>query len=362
MAVSRIAALLIPGALAACLDPTSERTRRDLTEIGVARIGEVRARIEPGVALAVDPARAFVRFRVNAPDTALSLANPSTEERRISVEVVNTFEASTVSVPATAASAVAAGAVAFEVVVPPGGETSAVVQAPGSKPAARFRFAWVGDVQGGNQRFTRIRARINADPSLEFTLFGGDITERGSQEQVDAFVHEANALRRPWFSVLGNHEALLGEPLGFQRTVGRINMRFDYKGARFVLIDSASGTLDPWTVGFIRSAMEAEGPALRIVAMHIPPLDPEGLRDGGWNDRTEAARILAMLVRGGTDLLLTGHIHTLRPTSQAGIETWISGNGGVEPAAKFDGTDMHYLAVTVDPLAGTVDVEPVLVP
>jgi 3',5'-cyclic AMP phosphodiesterase CpdA len=216
-------------------------------------------------------------------------------------------------------------------------------------------------VQGGNQRFTRIRARINADPSLEFTLFAGDITEQGSQEEIDAFVEEANALARPWFSVLGNHESLRGEPLAFQRTVGRINVRFDYKGARFVLLDSASGTLDPWTLGFVRAAMD-DGPAVRIAAMHIPPLDPEGLRDGGWNDRSEAAKVLAMLVRGGTDLLLAGHIHTLRPTSQAGIETWISGNGGVELGAKFDGSDMHYLAVTVDPLAGTVDVEPVLVP
>jgi len=108
--------------------------------------------------------------------------------------------------------------------------------------------------------------------------------------------------------------------------------------------------------------MAADGPAVRVVAMHVPPLDPEGLRDGGFNDRTEAARVLATLVRGGTDLLLAGHIHTLRSTSEAGIETWISGNGGVELGAKFDGSDLHYLAVTVDAPAGTVDVEPVLVP
>jgi 3',5'-cyclic-AMP phosphodiesterase len=129
-----------------------------------------------------------------------------------------------------------------------------------------------------------------------------------------------------------------------------------------VLIDSASGTLDPWTFDFLRAAMEEVGPATRIVAMHIPPFDPEGLRDGGFNDRTEAARVLATLVGGGTDLLLTGHLHTLRHTSQAGIETWISGNGGVERGVKWDGSDLHYLAVTVDPLAETVDVQPVLVP
>jgi len=240
MARGRIAALLIASGLAACLDPTSERTRRDLEETGVAQVGDVRARLEPGVALSIEASRAFVRFRANAPEMTLSLSNTSAEERRVSVELVNTFAASTVSVPAS----VGANALAFDVVVPPGGATSVAVELPVSQPAARFRFAWVGDVQGGNERFTRIRARINADPSLEFTVFAGDITQQGSQEEIDAFVGEANALARPWFSLLGNHEALLGEPVAFQRTVGRINVRFDYKGARFVLIDAASGTLD----------------------------------------------------------------------------------------------------------------------
>ena len=65
------------------------------------------------------------------------------------------------------------------------------------------------------------------------------------------------------------------------------------------------------------------------------------------------------LARGGVDVLLAGHIHTLIETSMAGIPTWISGNGGVERGAAWDGSDMHYLAVSVDPVAGTVAVEPV---
>jgi hypothetical protein len=359
MAFVRIAALLTVVGLTACLDPTSERTRRDRDETGVAQVAGVRARIEPGVALAIDEANAFVRFRANAPELSLALSNGSTAELKVTFEIVNTFADSTVSLPAWVGPE---SGLAFEVVVPAGGESSALLELPVAKTPAVFRFAWVGDVQGGNQRFARIRERINADPSLEFTVFAGDITEQGSQGQIDAFVQEARLLRRPWFSLLGNHESLRGEPLAFQRTVGRINVRFDYKGARFVLIDSASGTLDPWTFDFLRAAMGADGPRTRVVAMHIPPFDPEGLRDGGFNDRTEAARVLAALVRGGADLLLAGHIHTLRQTSQAGIETWISGNGGVERGMKFDGSDLHYLAVTVDPLADTVDVTPVLVP
>jgi hypothetical protein len=66
-----------------------------------------------------------------------------------------------------------------------------------------------------------------------------------------------------------------------------------------------------------------------------------------------------MLARGGTDLLLAGHIHSLYETTMAGIPTWVSGNGGVAHGAAWDGSDLHYLAIAVDPLAGTVGVKPV---
>jgi Icc protein len=356
VACHRIAALLIALATAGCFDPAAERTRRDFEETGRAELGDVRARIDQGVALTTDPARSFVRFRANAPAVELVFASGGTVERRVSVELLNVFDDVEVSVPAAPAGE---NAVAFGVTVPPGGETRVTVRRPGADTPAPFRFAWVGDVQGGNERFTRIRSRIHRDPSLEFVVFAGDITERGTQEQIDAFLAVAEPLDRPWYSCLGNHESLNGEPLPFQRTVGRLNVRFDYRGARFVLFDDASGTLDERVFAFVRGAMEAGGPPARIAAMHIPPFDPSGLRDGGFPDRSEAARLLGVLARGGTDLLLAGHIHTLIETEMAGIPAVVSGNGGVGRGAAWDGSDMHFLEVSVDPAAGTVEARPV---
>jgi 3',5'-cyclic-AMP phosphodiesterase len=359
MADGRIAGLLSCVALAGCLDPTGERTRRDLEQTGFAQLGGLVARIDQGVALRSEGSPPFVRFRANAPSVVLEFHNPAGAEAVVQVELVNAFEDSDVSVPAQP---VGSNALGFEVTVPAQGQAQVTVRPPGVDMAAPFRFAWVGDVQGGNERFTRVRERINADSSFDFVLFAGDITNAGTQEEIDEFIAVADGLQRPWYTLLGNHEALRGEPLAFQRTVGRINVRFDHRGARFVLLDSASATVDPWAWDWVGQAMEAEGPRTRIVATHVPPLDPAGLRDGGFNDRNEAARLLEMLARGGTDLLLTGHVHTLKHAANAGIQTWVSGNGGVRLGTRFDGSDLHYLSVSVDPEADRVDVQPLLVP
>jgi 3',5'-cyclic-AMP phosphodiesterase len=356
VALGRIHAFLISVALTACTDVTGDRTRRDFAETGRADLGDIQASIDQGVAVDIDASRPFVRFRANAPDVKLTFISSAATERTVEVELTNVFEASDLSVPSEL---IDHNTFAFSVEVPAGGIRRVSIGRTGADTATRFRFAWVGDVQGGNGPFKRLRQSINDDPSIEFTVFAGDITVLGNQKEIDAFVAIANELEQPWYCALGNHEVMFGQPLAFQHTVGRLNARFDYKGARFVIIDTSSATVSPEVYEFIETAMKAEGPATRIVAMHMPPLDPEGLRDGAFSDRTEAARLLAILAKGGTDLILAGHMHTLRVTSQAGIETWISGNGGVSRGSRFELSDIHYLAITVDPDREAITVEPI---
>jgi Icc protein len=88
--------------------------------------------------------------------------------------------------------------------------------------------------------------------------------------------------------------------------------------------------------------------------MHIPPIDPVGVRNGSFADRNEAAKLLAKLAEGGVDLTLYGHIHTYYPFSNAGIPAHIAGGGGAIPE-RFDGIGRHYLTVDVDPRSGVVE-------
>ena len=332
---------------AACLDPAAERTTRDLEEIGRADLGEIEARLEPGVATAVDPDRLRVRFRANAPSLRLTLASRAAVERTVAVELANVFPDLEAS-PALPIESLGPKTIGFEVVVPAGGEVRVALARPGAELARPFRFAWVGDVQGGYERFARVRARIDADPSIELVLFAGDDTGRGQPDEIEQFLAAADALAVPWYTLIGNHEAM-GDVPYFQRAAGRINVAFDYAGTRFLLADSASGTLDERVHAWIAGALGAGGPALRVTAMHVPPFDYEGLRDGGFNSRAEAAKTISMLADGGADLLLCGHLHTLRFSSAGGVPTVVSGAGGVGFTMRLDGSDLHYLAIDADP-------------
>ena len=92
---------------------------------------------------------------------------------------------------------------------------------------------------------------------------------------------------------------------------------------------------------------------VHVVGMHIPPLDPSGIRNGAFASRGEASKLLAKLAAGGVDLTLYGHVHSYYAFENAGIPAYVSGGGGSIPE-RFDGMGRHYLVVDVDPGAGRV--------
>ena len=116
---------------------------------------------------------------------------------------------------------------------------------------------------------------------------------------------------------------------------------------RFTLLDSASATLDPIVYEWLSSWLEAGQTEPHVVAMHVPHLDPVGVRNGAFANRAEAAKLLERLARGQVDMTIYGHIHSYYRFENAGIEAHISGGGGAIPES-FDGIDRHFLVVAVD--------------
>jgi Icc-related predicted phosphoesterase len=139
----------------------------------------------------------------------------------------------------------------------------------------------------------------------------------------------------------------------FQTYFGRSSFRFLYAGIQFTFIDSGSAALDPMVYDWLTGWIDEGRNRTHVVLMHIPPIDPIGVRNGSFADRNEAAKLLAKLAEGNVDLTLYGHIHSYYSFSNAGIPAYISGGGGSIPE-RFDGIGRHYLTVDVDPKRGVL--------
>jgi 3',5'-cyclic-AMP phosphodiesterase len=230
-------------------------------------------------------------------------------------------------------------------------KTTLFVRPARGEPVGPWRFALLSDVQEAINRVQDIYARMNADPTISFVVSAGDLTEQGTVPELERFQRELERLRVPFFSTLGNHELGTERGAPFQRYFGRANFSFAYGGMQFTFLDSASATIDPLVYDWLETWIAEGRSRTHAALMHIPPIDPIGVRNGSFASRNEASKLLAQLAEGGVDLTLYGHIHSYYAFSNAGMPAYISGGGGSIPE-RFDGIGRHYLTVDVDPVGG----------
>lgn len=220
---------------------------------------------------------------------------------------------------------------------------------PDSGDLTPWHFAVFADVQDHIYEVQDIYERMAADPELRFCLISGDLTEQGTPEQLTRFERELRELPIPCYATLGNHELGYSESI-FRERFGRGNFSFEFRGARFTLLDSASATLAPLVYKWLDGWLDAGQGGLHAVFMHITPLDPAGQRNGAFASRAEGAKFINLLADHDVDMSVYGHIHSYYAYEHAGIPAYISGGGGAIPE-KFDGIGRHYLKVEVDPSA-----------
>ncbi|HEU4582229.1 MAG TPA: metallophosphoesterase [Polyangiaceae bacterium] len=356
------AALACTLAVCGCLRPSEERARQD-AEIGQAEVEALRAQIEGGQGVVRQLEPGYVSLWESAPRLRLQLAYSEPPPGELWIEVANCMPgaqlAAAPELPVLSGERDRSGICRFQLAPPPElRELELTIAPPESERPGRFRFAVLSDVQEAINRVQDIYTRLNAiaaEPEgLDFLLGAGDLTERGTGEQLERFQAELTQLRVPYYTTLGNHE--LGQnPTLFHDYFGRGSQSFEYRGVRFSLIDSASATVDPIVFGWLAQWLEAGRDQLHVVAMHIPPLDPFGVRNGAFASRSEAAKLLARLAEGGVDLTLYGHIHSYYHFDNAGIPAYISGGGGAIPE-RFDQIGRHFLVVEADAEAQRLDV------
>ncbi len=339
--------LLLALALAGCVDVADERAARD------ARIGQV-----DDEALGVEIEDGLAHVRALEPGALTLWAQAPVLRMRLDVRrggpwrvtVRNAMADARLCVDGTCHDPVEQPIPTektWALTLEAGREYTVDVAPPDAGDEAPFRFVIYADVQDHIDDVQDIYASMASQPGVRFGLISGDLTESGSGEQLRRFQREMRTLPFPCFATPGNHDLGGGDHL-FQRHFGRASFSFAYRGARFSLVDSASATVAPRVYGWLDDWMDRAGDRPHLVMMHIPPLDPTGLRNGAFASRAEAMKIVSRMARGGVDLNVYGHVHSFYAFRNAGVDALISGGGGAIPE-RLDGIGRHYLLMDAVP-------------
>src|SRR5574337_64236 len=188
-----------------------------------------------------------------------------------------------------------------------------------------FRFAFVSDTHVGSpdgkaeEDLRRTVADINSiKDSIAFVVITGDITELGTNQQLQLAKQILDSLQIPYYIIPGNHDTGWSESggLGFTNTFGSDKFSFKYNGINF--IGCASGPYVRMSDGHVpRDAVNWLNKKLKSIKKNEPliflnhyPLD-NGLDN--WYE------VIDLLKTKNTILALCGHGHTNRPVKAEDI-------------------------------------------
>lgn len=327
-----------------CVDIAEERAAAE-DRIGRASVAALAVRVDDGLAAVRDLTADRVELWAQAPTLTVRLEGEA--GRAVEVEVHNAISDAAMDGATLLASE--RPTVRRWRVVLESGETVRRIAPPDADDRSPWSAIVFADIQDRIDGVQDLYRSMRTEPDVRFGLISGDLTEQGSVSELRRFEREMETLPFPMYATLGNHELGHGsvEP-PFHDRFGRGNFSFAYRGARFTLLDSASATIARRTYDRLAGWLADGKDSLHLAMMHIPPLDPSGLRNGAFASRAEAHKLLGMMARAGVDLTIYGHVHTFKPFKNVGIQAYISGGGGAIPQ-RFDGVGRHYLVVRVEP-------------
>ena len=213
--------------------------------------------------------------------------------------------------------------------------------------AQSFKFAFVSDTHIGNntgeEDLSRTVADINADSSLSFALFTGDITEFGSDDELKLAKKLLGELNKPWYIVPGNHDSNWSESgsNSFLTVFGAETFSFTHNGYLFAGTSSGPNMrMGPgqvprenivWLDSVLTHMQDPEMPVIYINHYH---------QDSSQNNWYSA---IDLLKKRNVQLILHGHGHNNRRFTYDGIPS-IMGRSNLRAKASYGGYNIVTIA------------------
>lgn len=342
-----LVAMSLVGA-AACTRPSENRAEAELA-IGSAEIADASVRVAGGLAVVRELGDYVLDLRAQSPVLSIEFALGNTAAGDWTITVRNTPVDAVLDVgglrvtrepdqhPTVGIFRVSLGA----------GTHTLRVAPPDADIVEPFKVAALADIQTAMPEVDEVFAKISAEPGLRFVVGMGDITERAEVSEYDLFERQVQSLTIPFYTTLGNHD-LWTDYTRFHERFGRATFQFEFKGAAFTFADSGDAGIDPLVEEQLVTWLSAVRDRTSVFLTHFPPIDPLGVRYGGFRSAQDGRRLLARLAENEVDLTLYGHIHTFIDFENADIPAFISGGGGADPM-KWDGIHRHFLVIDIDP-------------
>ena len=203
-----------------------------------------------------------------------------------------------------------------------------------------------------NERLALAVARLNAETVRpDVVVATGDLTDHGSEVEMDLLAELLSPLEMPVLALPGNHDlretfrAAFDQPWASDRhlswavDIGSDDDAIHLIGLDTILPGTHAGMFDEERQAWLGAALDAAADRPTVIAMHHPPF-----RTGiHWMDATGLGRmeefVATVAGRPNVVRILCGHIHRPITTTVAGITTTI----GPSP--------IHHVELDLDPRA-----------
>ncbi|NTU94541.1 MAG: PQQ-binding-like beta-propeller repeat protein [Bacteroidales bacterium] len=210
----------------------------------------------------------------------------------------------------------------------------------------------ISDVATNAEDLEKSVADINSMPDIKFAIFGGDITEFGSDEEIAHAYSIISKLKIPWYIVAGNHDSKWSESgcNTFAKVFGYEHFDFEAGGIRFIGCNSgpnmrmAPALVPRDAVLWLDSLTKVIPPSQPVVFINHYPLD-----DAMLNYKT----ILEYLARTNTQVAICGHGHNDRVMKYAPLFSPLRGVMGRSNLRAGKG-GAGYNIITVNTAQGAI--------
>lgn len=168
-----------------------------------------------------------------------------------------------------------------------------------------------------NSNLTRLLSYVR--PSDKFLISCGDNVQDGQAEDFQALTNYFAAFGMSCFTAPGNHDIYFGGWTNYLRYCGSGSYTFAAGGARFVCLDSASGTLGGPQRKWLSTTLSNAAEGVIVVFTHFEFFSTHLSDLQEYTDPEEIAYLMSQFEKYGVDLVLMGHSHSFDDRSLGGV-------------------------------------------